>query len=71
MQIAHADSWPSVSGPATWFAGVAARWQTAQARRADARALAAMSDGELADMRISRADVAQLLYRAYPKDSRA
>jgi uncharacterized protein YjiS (DUF1127 family) len=64
MQITRAERWPSGAGDATWFATLAERWRTAQARRADARALAAMSDTELADMRINRTDVARLLDRA-------
>ncbi len=43
-----------------WVDGLGARWRAARARRADVVRLATMSDGELADMSISRPDVHRL-----------
>ena len=68
MEITRTGSWPSGAGRANCFAGAVAWWRTAQGRRAEARTLAAMSDGELADMSINRTDVARLFDPAYPQE---
>jgi len=46
-------------------------WRTAQARRANAADLAAMSDRELADMSISRPDVCRLFDPAFAPEFRS
>jgi uncharacterized protein YjiS (DUF1127 family) len=57
-------SWDAARPPPGGFARVmealGARWRTARDRRAEILHLAAMSDGELADMSISRPDVHRL-----------
>jgi uncharacterized protein YjiS (DUF1127 family) len=51
---------PRPGGFARLMEALGASWRTARDRRADTLQLAAMSDGELADMSISRPDVHRL-----------
>jgi uncharacterized protein YjiS (DUF1127 family) len=51
---------PRPGGLARVMEALGARWRTARDRRAETLQLAAMSDGELADMSISRPDTHRL-----------
>ncbi len=67
----RAQAAPRASPLARLIEAVGARWRTAQARRANAADLAAMSDRELADMSINRPDMGRLFDPAFAQEFRS